>query len=70
MQRPSLRTITVFAKLNGVKQCKQIFIGAIERTKLGSGADPSAPPMWMPGQDIAADNISPYWTLPASGVAK
>jgi hypothetical protein len=56
-------------KLNGVKQCKQIFIGAIEKSKVGTG-DPSAPPMWMPGQDIGADNISPYWTLPATGVAK
>jgi hypothetical protein len=51
---------------NGVKQCKQIWIGAIDRTKIGSGADPSAPPMWMPGQDPGADNISPYWTVPAS----
>ena len=56
-------------KANGVKQCKQIWIGAIDRTKVGT-ADPSAPPMWMPGQDIGADNISPYWTLPATGVAK
>jgi dipeptidyl aminopeptidase/acylaminoacyl peptidase len=56
-------------KANGVKQCKQIWIGAIDKSKVGAG-DPSAPPMWMPGQDIGADNISPYWTLPASGVAK
>lgn len=51
---------------NGVKQCKQIWIGAIEKAKLSGGADPSAAPVWMPGQDMAADNISPYWTLPAS----
>lgn len=53
-------------KANGVKQCKQIWIGAIDRTKLGGATDPSAPPVWMPGQDLGADNISPYWTVPTS----
>ena len=57
-------------KANGVKQCKQIWIGAIDRTKVSGAADPSAPPMWMPGQDLGADNISPYWTLPATSGAK
>ena len=60
-------------KGNGVKQCKQIWIGAIDRSQLpadGSAptADPSAPPVWMPGQDLDADNISPYWTLPSSAI--
>lgn len=52
---------------NGVKQCKQIWIGAISRARLaaGLGVDPSAPPMWLPGQDKGADNISPFWTVPA-----
>ena len=50
---------------NGVKQCKQIWIGAVAKTKLDGTQDPSAPPMWMPGQDIRADNISPYWSVPA-----
>jgi len=51
---------------NGVTQCKQIWIGAISKAALAAGAvDPSAPAMWLPGQDITADNISPYWTLPA-----
>jgi hypothetical protein len=27
--------------------------------------DPSSPPVWVPGQDTQADNISPYWTVPA-----
>ena len=27
-------------------------------------ADPSAPPMWLPGQDPLANNISPYWSRP------
>jgi hypothetical protein len=49
---------------NGVKQCKQLWLGAIARNRLGGGQDPSAPPMWLPGQDVKADNISPYWTVP------
>jgi Tol biopolymer transport system component len=49
---------------NGVKQCKQIWIGAIKKAALaaGGGADPSAPPMWMPGQNFQTNNISPFWT--------
>jgi len=51
---------------NGVKQCKQIWIGAISKAALMSGQiDPSAPPVWLPGQDTRNDNISPYWTIPA-----
>jgi hypothetical protein len=51
---------------NGVKQCKQIWIGAISKAALMSGQiDPSAPPVWLPGQDTRNDNISPYWTVPA-----
>jgi hypothetical protein len=52
---------------NGVRQCKQIWIGAISKAKLAAGllVDPSAPPMWLPGQDPGADNISPFWTVPA-----
>jgi Tol biopolymer transport system component len=53
---------------NGVKQCKQIWIGAIDKTKLASGGDPSAAPVWLPGQDIGADNISPYWTVPVTEI--
>ena len=49
---------------NGVTQCKQIWIGAIRKSTIAAnpGADPSAPPMWLPGQSPAANNISPYWT--------
>ena len=48
---------------NGVTQCKQIWIGAISKAALASGAvDPSAPPMWLPGQNYQTNNISPYWT--------
>jgi hypothetical protein len=51
--------------LNGVRQCKQLWIGAVARNRLTGTVDPSAPPMWLPGQDIAADNISPFWSVPA-----
>jgi hypothetical protein len=50
---------------NGDQQCKQIWIGAIAKNKLTGTMDPSAPPMWLPGQSTQADNISPYWSLPA-----
>jgi hypothetical protein len=50
---------------NGVRQCKQLWIAAIARNKLTGALDPSAPPMWLPGQDMQADNISPYWSVPA-----
>jgi hypothetical protein len=52
-------------KANGVRQCKQLWIGAVAKNKLDGTLDPSAPPMWMPGQDTQADNISPYWSVPA-----
>ncbi|HEY5952116.1 MAG TPA: hypothetical protein VIV40_41750 [Kofleriaceae bacterium] len=50
---------------NGVSQCKQIWIGAVSKNKLSGTVDPSNPPMWLPGQDMKADNISPYWSVPA-----
>jgi hypothetical protein len=56
---------------NGVQQCKQIWISAISKATLGAASppsDPSSPPVWMPGQDITADNISPYWTVPTSSI--
>ncbi len=54
---------------NGVKQCKQLWIAAIDKAKLpGPGGvltiDPSFPPVWLPGQDLGANNISPTWTVP------
>jgi len=50
---------------NGVLQCKQLWLGAVAKNKLNGTLDPSAPPMWLPGQDMRADNISPYWSVPA-----
>ena len=49
----------------GVIQCKQIWIGAVAKNKLTGLVDPSSPPMWLPGQDVKAANISPYWSVPA-----
>ena len=59
----------------GHRQWKQIWIGAIDKAKIPapgatSAADPSAQPVWLPGQDLDADNISPYWTLPTTSIAK
>lgn len=53
-------------KANGVRQCKQIWVGAVARNKLTGTLDPSAPPMWVPGQDPLANNISPYWSVPTT----
>lgn len=48
-----------------ITHCKQLWIGAISKAALAAGtADPSAPPMWLPGQDPQADNVSPYWSPP------
>jgi hypothetical protein len=49
---------------NGVTQCKQIWVGAISKATLQAapGTDPSAPPLWLPGQNYQTNNISPYWT--------
>jgi hypothetical protein len=59
---------------NGVQQCKQLWIGADDRKKVKGGGqgtvDPSSPPMWLPGQDQKADNISPYWTVPVTEIPK
>jgi hypothetical protein len=49
----------------GVTQCKQIWLGAVAKNRLGTPMDPSAPPMWLPGQNPLANNISPYWSVPA-----
>jgi hypothetical protein len=53
----------------GNKQCKQLWLSAIDVSKLNGEmpptGDPSAPPIWLPGQQITADNLSPYWSVPA-----
>jgi hypothetical protein len=59
-------TVGTSCVANGVKQCKQIWIGAISKAALMAGTiDPSFAPVWVPGQGTKNDNISPYWTVPA-----
>ncbi len=58
---------------NGTLECKQIWISAISKATLSGKTppdDPSSPPVWMPGQDLGADNISPYWTLPTTAIVQ
>lgn len=63
--RTTIGTSPASCKQNGVEQCKQIWLSAIRKDRLGAGQDPSAPPMWLPGQNPLANNISPYWSKPA-----
>jgi len=50
--------------VQGQKQCKQLWITALDRTKLGSGMeDPSQPAFWIPGQSINNQYVSPQWTV-------
>lgn len=50
--------------VQGQKQCKQLWITAVDRAKLGSGMeDPSEPAFWIPGQSINAQYVSPQWTV-------
>jgi hypothetical protein len=49
--------------VQGQKQCKQLWITAIDLAKLAAGsADPSMPSFWIPGQSIQAQYVSPQWT--------
>lgn len=50
--------------VQGQKQCKQLWITAIDRAKLGTGMeDPSEAAFWIPGQSINAQYVSPQWTV-------
>jgi hypothetical protein len=45
------------------RQCKHLWITAIDREKLAKGTvDPSAAPFFIPGQTLAAQYVSPQWT--------
>ena len=65
--RATAATSPASCRANGVTQCKQIWMSAIRRDQLANPIDPSAPPMWLPGQDAQANNISPYWSVPPDG---
>lgn len=43
------------------QQRAQLWMFAIDTSKLGSG-DPSYAPIWIPTQDISDENFTPYWT--------
>jgi hypothetical protein len=49
--------------VQGQTQCKQLWVTAIDRAALANGtADPSQPAFWIPGQNLAAQYVSPQWT--------
>ncbi len=39
---------------------RQMWVTAVTNSPR-AGVDPSAPPYWLPGQDVATDNVSGYW---------
>lgn len=43
---------------------RQLWITAIDKSKLGTGQDPSSVPYWLPDQDVASQNMSAFWALP------
>ncbi len=44
-------------------QRRQLWVTAINKSKLGSG-DASSVPYWLPDQDVASANMSAFWALP------
>jgi hypothetical protein len=42
---------------------RQMWITAIDKSKLGQG-DPSSVPYWVPDQDVATQNMSAFWAPP------
>lgn len=43
---------------------RQMWITAIDKSKLGTGQDPSSVPYWLPDQDVTTMNMSAFWSLP------
>lgn len=51
------------ALVQGQKQCKQLWITAVDLQKLASSPeDPSSAPFWIPGQSVNNQYVSPQWT--------
>jgi hypothetical protein len=49
--------------VQGQKQCKQLWVTALDLDKLIQGQDdPSHPAFWIPGQSTTAQYVSPQWT--------
>ena len=45
-------------------QRRQMWVTAIDKSKLGTGVDPSTVPYWLPLQDSQTENMSAFWALP------
>jgi hypothetical protein len=52
--------------LDGTKgtQRRQMWVTAIDKSKLGTGQDPSSVPYWLPLQDSTSENMSAFWAPP------
>ena len=42
---------------------RQMWITAIDKTKLAAGQDASSVPYWLPDQDVATENMSAFWSV-------
>lgn len=42
---------------------RQMWITAIDKTKLAAGVDASSVPYWLPEQDVATENMSAFWSV-------
>jgi hypothetical protein len=45
-------------------QRRQMWVTAIDKSKLAAGGDPSSTPYWLPLQDPKTENMSAYWAAP------
>ncbi len=45
-------------------QRRQMWVTAIDKSKLGTGVDPSSVPYWLPMQDSQTENMSSFWAVP------
>ncbi len=45
-------------------QRRQMWVTAIDKSKLGMGVDPSSVPYWLPEQDPTTENMSAFWAPP------
>jgi hypothetical protein len=46
-------------------QRRQMWVTAIDKSKLAGGGDPSSVPYWIPMQDPKTENMSAFWAPPA-----
>ena len=57
--------------LNAGTRRNQLWLSAIDLSRVGTGQDPSSPPVWLPAQRRGVDNRRPLWTarIPCGGPA-